>query len=264
MTLLSWLQGLRSSMPYLYPCRSNLLYITLQFKTDLDCPNYPLICCTFNSCAALTAGNFHFFALVAKHFPHCVAKIFTPNNCTPIVHSGIVQSNAESMMTKLEVGFLSHLLYKKIDGDSASLMVATGPKVLINTIIGLLFMKVTGMILDLINKIVECTYLDCLPFSVDFQCASNQTTYPSWTNRALHQPTMQHLHLSGFKKLLTLRLERYYDAKVQGGSMLVTKNPALHFGSRPAHVSLLGTLSIHARNCIPSRICRLGGFHLLL
>jgi hypothetical protein len=103
-------------------------------------------------------------------------KIFTPDNYAPIVLSGIVQSNAESVTTKLEVGFLFHLPYKRTDGDSASLMVATGPNVSANTIIGLLFIKASGMILDLVNKVVECRCLDCPPFPVDFQ------------------PTLNHIH----------------------------------------------------------------------
>jgi hypothetical protein len=31
-------------------------------------------------CAALTTGNFHFFASVAKRFPHCVSKMYTPDD----------------------------------------------------------------------------------------------------------------------------------------------------------------------------------------
>jgi hypothetical protein len=126
---------LKRAMPI--SIQSNLSHITLQFGTDLDCPNCPLIRCTINSCAALTTGNFHFFAAVAKRFLHCIAKIFTPKDYVPIVLSGIVRSNAESVMAKLEVGFLLHLPYKMTDGDSASLMVATGPNVSINTINGL-------------------------------------------------------------------------------------------------------------------------------
>jgi hypothetical protein len=111
-------------------------------------------------CAALTTGNFHFFALVAKRFPHCIAKIFTPNDYALIVLSGFVLSNAESVTTKLEVGFLFHLSYKTINGNSESLMVATCPNVLVNTIIGVLLMKSTDMMLDLVNKVVKCKYLD--------------------------------------------------------------------------------------------------------
>jgi hypothetical protein len=110
---------------------------------------------------------------MAKCFPHCVAKIFTHKDDLPIVLSGILQSNAESLTTELEVGFLFHLPYRTTDGDSASLMDATGPNVSVNTIISLPFMKATGMILDLVNKVVECKYLDCSPFPVDFLCTPN-------------------------------------------------------------------------------------------
>jgi hypothetical protein len=105
--------------------QSNLPHITIQFGANLDCPNCPLICCAVNSCAALTTRNFHFFASVAKCFPHCVAKMYTPDDYAPIMLSGIVQSNEESVTTKLEVGFLFHLPYRTRDGDTASLMVAT-------------------------------------------------------------------------------------------------------------------------------------------
>jgi hypothetical protein len=76
---------LKRAMPILI--QSNLPHIVLQFGADLDCPNCPLICCAVDSCAALMTGNFHFFALVAKRFPHCVAKIFIPEDYAPIVLS---------------------------------------------------------------------------------------------------------------------------------------------------------------------------------
>ncbi len=71
-------------------------------------------------------------------------------------------------MTKLEVGFLFHLPYRTREGNTASLMVATGPNVSVNTIIGLPFMKAMGMILDLVNKVVDCRYLNC-PFPPDIK-----------------------------------------------------------------------------------------------
>ncbi len=83
--------------------------------------------------------------------------------------SGIVKSNEESVTTKMEVGFLFHLPYRTGEGDSASLMIATCQNVSINIIIGLPLMKVMGMIFDLIDKVVECKYLDCPPFLVDFR-----------------------------------------------------------------------------------------------
>jgi hypothetical protein len=175
---------LKCAMPILI--QSNLPHIVLQFGADLDCPNCPLICCAVDLCAALTTGNFHFFALVAKLFPHCVARIFTPKDYAPIVLSGIVLSNKALITTKLEVGFLFLLPYQTRDGNSASLMVMTGPNVLVNTILGLPFMKATGMILDLVNEVVDCRYLNCPPFPVDSlpdleprTCHGRTNGYPS-------------------------------------------------------------------------------------
>ncbi len=162
---------LKCAMPI--SIQSNLPHITLQFGANLGYPNCPSICCAVDSCTALTTLNFHFFAAVAKRFPHCVAKIFTPDDYMPIFLSGIVQSNAESVTTELKVGFLFHLPYKTTDGDSASLMIATGPNISVNTIIGLPFMKASNMILDLADKVLECKYFDCPPFPVDFRRTLN-------------------------------------------------------------------------------------------
>jgi hypothetical protein len=68
----------------------------------------------------------------------------------------------------LEVGFQFHLPYKTKEGDDLSLMIATGPNVSVNTILGLPFMLGTGMILDLVDNLAECKHLDCPLFPVDF------------------------------------------------------------------------------------------------
>jgi hypothetical protein len=151
---------LKCAMPI--SIQSNLPHITLQFGADLDCSNCQSIRCAIDSCAALTA-------LVAKRFPHCVAKIYTPEVYTLIVLSGIMQSNKESVITNLEVGFLFHLPYKTREGDSASLMIAMGPNVSINTITRFPFMKAMGMILDLVDEVVDCVS----SFPVDFCRTSN-------------------------------------------------------------------------------------------
>ncbi len=83
----------------------------------MDCPNCPSIHCAVDLCPTLTTGIFHFFALVAKCFPHCIAKIYTPEDYVPIVLSGIVQLDEESVTTELEVGFLVHLPYKTREGN---------------------------------------------------------------------------------------------------------------------------------------------------
>jgi hypothetical protein len=207
---------LKRTMPI--SIQSNLPHILLQFGTNLDSPNCPSIRCAVDSCAALTTGNFHFFASVAKCYPHCVSKIYTPEDYAPIVLSGIVSSNVASVTTELEVGFLFHLPYRTREGNTTSLMVATGPNVLVNTIIGLPFMKATGMIMDLVDEVVECKYLDCPPFPVDFCRTSNHIPVMDDDGTPIH-------HASSYIQLIDeiRNLERYYDAKVMAGSPTVAK-----------------------------------------
>ncbi len=72
------------------------------------------------------------------------------------------------MTTKLEVGFQFHLSYKTKDGGDALFVIATGPHVSINTILGLPFVVATGMIIDFVDNVADCRYLDCPPFPIDF------------------------------------------------------------------------------------------------
>ena len=85
--------------------QSLLPHIVIQFGEEMNCPNNPSICCAVDTCVALSTGSFHFYASVAKSFPHCVAKVFAPKDYTAIVLSEIVQSSEQATMTtKLEVG----------------------------------------------------------------------------------------------------------------------------------------------------------------
>ena len=203
--------------------QSNLPQTVLQFGPDLDMADCPQVRCAIDTCAALTTGNFHFFADVAKHYPLCLAKLLTPEDSVPIVLSGIVQVNDTAVTTELAVGFQLHLPYHTSGGNSLSLLVATGPNVLVNMIIGLLFIKATGMILNFVDNIAECKHLDCPPFSMDFLCTSN------------HVPvTEAPAHHLGRTKTLVLKelhnLEHWYNAKVMAASSGV-QNLAVNFGS---------------------------------
>jgi hypothetical protein len=154
--------------------QSNLPHINLQLGIDLDRTDCPTIQCAVDTCAALSTGSFHFFASVAKRFPHCVAKIFAPKDYAPIILLGIVQSSERAaVMTELEVGWQFHLPYRTNEGDVASFPIATGPHVSVNTILGLPFNTATGMIIDLCDSVVKCNHLDCPPFNIDFRRTSN-------------------------------------------------------------------------------------------
>ncbi len=115
------------------------------------------------------------------------------------------------MTTKLEVGWKFHLPYKTKEGDAASFAIATGPHVPVNTILGLPFQVATGMVIDLVDNVVDCKSLDCPPFTIDFRRTSN------------HVPVMDELskeakvHLSfNYKHVIReiKNLERFYEAKV--------------------------------------------------
>jgi len=223
---------------------SNLPHIVMQFGPNLDSPNSPSIRCAVDSCAALSTGNFHYFASLAKRFPHCVAKVFAPQDYAPIVLSGVVQSHQhEAVTTELEVGFQFHLPYKTSDGEEASLLIATGPHVSVNTILGLPFMQGTGMILDLVDNLAECKYLDCPPFPIDFRRTSNHvpvTDEPGAT-----------VQIAESAKIIIdeiMHLERYYEAKVQAGSLSGKPTaPAVRFGTQSAAgAALIDSDSVHS------------------
>jgi len=228
-TVLAAGPALKPMMPI--AIHSNLPHIVMQFGPTLDCPNSPQIRCAVDSCAALSTGNFHYFASLAKRFPHCVAKVFAPQDYAPIVLSGVVQSHQqEAVTTELEVGFQFHLPYKTSDGEEASLLIATGPHVSVNTILGLPFMQGTGMILDLVDNLAECKYLDCPPFPIDFRRTSNHVP-------VMDDPSATVQIAESARSIVEeiTHLERYYEAKVQAsGSGSNTSELAVRFGTQSA------------------------------
>ncbi len=113
-------------------------------------------------------------------------------------------------MTKLEVGFLFHLPYRTQEGNTSSLMVVTGPNVSVNTILDLPFMEAMGMLLDLVDKVVDCKYLDCPPFPVDFCRTSNHVPVLDDPSNTPANPAPSHLQI--IKEVENI--EQYYNAKV--------------------------------------------------
>jgi hypothetical protein len=194
-------------------------------------------------CAALSTGNFHYFASLVKHFPHCLAMVFAPQNYAPIVLSGVIKSQQqEAVTTKFEVGFQFHLPYKTTQGEDTSLLIATGPNTSVNTILGLPFMQGTGMILDLVNNTAECKYLDWPPFPIDFQHMSNHvpvTGEPSATVQLVKSTKI----IEEIK-----HLKHYIEAKVQArGSRGNLMEPAVHFGMKSAaRAALIDYDSVHS------------------
>ena len=146
-------------------------HITLQLGLVPNFSHSPSISCVVDTTTALCVGNYHFFAAIAKRYPHCVAKIFLPEDYSPIILLGIFQDNVHSVATLIywwHSSFTCHISPK--NGSTASFVVATRPHVSVNTVLGLPLITATGMIIDTVDgdNVVDAKYLDCPPFPIDF------------------------------------------------------------------------------------------------
>jgi hypothetical protein len=154
------------------PIMTNFPHIHLQLGAELDCPKCPVLRCVVDTVAALTMCNFHFVMTVAKRYPHCVAKIFVPEDYNPIVLSGIVQHRGESVTTKLMVGFQFYLPYLMKDRSLTSIVIATGPHMTVNTIVGLPFIQATQAIIDLSDNFADLRAIDAPLFPIKYHRAT--------------------------------------------------------------------------------------------
>jgi len=151
---------------------------------EKDCPN---LRCVFDTGAALSTANLHFMEAVVRQFPHILKRIYMPVEYAAIVLSGIVTSpNNKPVTTELPVGFEIHLPYLTKDGSETSLLVAAGPDVAVNLILGLPFIKATGMIGDFVDNVCQAKHLLCEPFPIDFKRASKSIPVFSATQASSH------------------------------------------------------------------------------
>jgi hypothetical protein len=84
----------------------------------------------------------------------------------------------------LPVAFQFHLLYFTKDGSATSFVVAIGPQVSVNTVLSLPLITATGMIIDVVDEVVETKNLECPPFKINFWRAAktvpaNHTKVPT-------------------------------------------------------------------------------------
>jgi hypothetical protein len=124
-----------------------------------------------DTAAALFTGNFHFFAQIAKAFPHTVSAIYSNNDYSSIVLSGIVQQNGMSVFTDLTVAFQFTMPYLTREGHATLLLIATGPNVTVNTILGLPFIQQTKMTINASDQVADLWALGTPPFPIGFRRA---------------------------------------------------------------------------------------------
>ena len=200
------------------PVQAAFPHLTIQLGSTLGCNNCPAIRCIIDTAAALTTGTFHFFAQIAKAYPHTVAAIDSHADYSPIVLSGIVQQNGESVTTDLTVAFQFHMPYLTREGTPSTLLVATGPHVMVNAILGLPFIQQTCMIIDAADQVAELRSLDSPLFAIDFRRA--MCTIP---------PLGEAPNASHFSDVIAEvgNLERYVS-----GTPMVPAPPALLFAKK--------------------------------
>jgi hypothetical protein len=177
--------------------QSVIPHIHLQLGTNLNDSGCPSIHCIVDTAAALCTGNYHFFAAIAKRYPQCVTKIFLLEDFSPIILSGIVQNNADTITTDLAITFKFHLPYLMKDGSTTSFVIVTGPQVSINTVLGLPLIIATGMIIDFVDEVVEAKHLNCPPFKIDF-CRATKTI-PATDDEA---PTTHYIKFKNVQQIL--------------------------------------------------------------
>ena len=150
-----------------------MAHISLQTGNSVeekDCPN---LRCVVDTGAALSTANFHYMEAVIRQYPHILKRVYLPADYAAIVLSGIVTSSDDSpITTELPVGLEINLNYLTKDGSDTSLLVAAGPDVAVNLIIGLPFIKAMGLICDFVDNICQAKHLLCDSFPINFKRAS--------------------------------------------------------------------------------------------
>jgi hypothetical protein len=146
LTVPAWeaLQVLAANVPHCctlpVPIQLAFPHIILELGSQLGDANNPAIRTVIDTAAALTTGNLHFFAAIAKAYPHTAHAIYTPKDYSSITISGIVKDiNGQSITTNLTVALSFHLPCITCKGAPTTFLVAVGPTVTVNTILGLPF-----------------------------------------------------------------------------------------------------------------------------
>jgi hypothetical protein len=118
------------------PIVTNFPHICLKLGTDIEDNSCPEVQTTIHTTAALSTGNFHFIAVIAKKFPHYLTKKIVPEDYNPTVLLGIVQQEGTCIMTKLTVGFQFHLPYLMHAGQATLILIVTGLHMTVNLSVG--------------------------------------------------------------------------------------------------------------------------------
>jgi hypothetical protein len=210
-------------------------HLSLQTGTSKEEKDCLALRCMFDTSASLNTTNFHYMEAVVWQYPHILKAIYLPNDYAAIILSGIVTSPTEALITtELSVGFELHLPYVTKDGNKTSLLVAAGPDIAINLILGLLFIKATGMIADFIDNVCEAKHLICDPFPINFRRTTKSIPVCGDRDAASHSISFQEVFkaLSSIKAYLTHSL-----SNLPPGPLVPPSTPTAILDVHPKHVA---------------------------
>jgi hypothetical protein len=152
---------------------SPMAHLTLQTGCSHEEKDCTALKCIFDSRAALSTANFCVMEAVIRKFPHILKKIYLPSNYVAVFLSGIINTpDLAPFTTELSVGLDIHLPYSTKDGNDTSLLVAAGPDIAVNLVLGLPFIKAMGMVDNFVSNVCKAKNLLCEPLPIDFKRAT--------------------------------------------------------------------------------------------
>ena len=153
---------------------TSLPHITLPIGPEDSKPDLALTVC-YDSAAVLCVGSLAFHLAIAKKYPHVVKSLtWAGDKHTALSLTGIVSDQDKKdvkQVTTLNAVIEYYLKVKTDQGMNATMKVALGEGVGINTILGISMIKPAKLSLDLENEVVTPGVLKCAPFPVTFKSA---------------------------------------------------------------------------------------------
>eukprot|EP00957_Ditylum_brightwellii_P183971 14013665-Ditylum_brightwellii.AAC.1 len=124
----------------------------------------------YDTCAVFCVGWADYHLAIAKKFPHIVKSLtWAKDAYTPITLSGIVspddtEATKAILTTTLPAVIEYYLPMKTKSSNQASIKIAIGEKVAVNTIIGICVIKAAKWSLDLEDKVIDPGIFKTEPF----------------------------------------------------------------------------------------------------
>lgn len=161
----------------------------LPIKSDFNLPHLYLILgsdtnsgikisLTYDTAATINVGFAAYHLAIAKAFPSVVKKLIwadESSNYAPLVLSGVVtetndgKSKANSILPAMIEYYLP---YNTTNGSKATLTIALGHNVSVNTILGMSTIKAAKINFDIDSNVFQSSVLDCPPFEIIFKPTS--------------------------------------------------------------------------------------------